>query len=546
VKPNLRYLGLAAALGLALPSSQAELVTISGKAPSVVEAMQAVARELEPVDDPKQPLPIRLERIAAFKYTPATADKLRALFGTDNPLTIERVPAKADGRAWRARLQPLHYLSAPGSGLDWDEAILDLTLDKAGITQETAGRWNSISAGDGSTRLSASGITSSTREKRGFAGLWFGDSHVRVASVRVDGKSGPAFAMENLSFDWHTLERPKAVEVAYQSRIGAVAVAGERVEDIRFKLRVTQLDKQALADMQAESERQRKQAPAAAPAVPATQEQQLELLKPYLRSFGRSAIVRGTAIEIDEISARYHGNKASIRGHVGLAGAVESDLDDFKALAKKIVAKFEIRVPLAIVRDIAGAIATKQAQQQTQQRGNGANTQNPAGMGQIMTDVIVGKLVGGGFARIENEVLVSNLEYRNGELSANGKKVELPKPAVTNQSTGAVQRSRLAPNALQARRIEDSCRLPDFPEDVLERDLPLQAGFAYRIDAEGKVEDVRVTASSGHPAWDQAVVDAFGQCRYIPALQDGKPTGVQIDWNVARKAGGPRSPNPTP
>jgi uncharacterized protein YdgA (DUF945 family) len=63
--------------------------------------------------------------------------------------------------------------------------------------------------------------------------------------------------MENLSFDWRTVERPKAIEMAYESKIGAVAVAGERVEDLRFALRLTNLDKKALAEMQAESERLR-------------------------------------------------------------------------------------------------------------------------------------------------------------------------------------------------------------------------------------------------------------------------------------------------
>jgi hypothetical protein len=38
------------------------------------------------------------------------------------------------------------------------------------------------------------------------------------------------------------------------------------------------------------------------------------------------------------------------------------------------------------------------------------------------------------------------------------------------------------------------------------------------------------------------MVEALGQCRYIPALQDGKPIGLQIDWSVARTPGGPRSP----
>jgi hypothetical protein len=42
------------------------------------------------------------------------------------------------------------------------------------------------------------------------------------------------------------------------------------------------------------------------------------------------------------------------------------------------------------------------------------------------------------------------------------------------------------------------------------------------------------------------MIEALGQCRYIPALQDGKPIGMRIDWSVVRTAGGPRSPAPWP
>jgi TonB family protein len=485
-------------------------------------------------------MPVRLERMATFQPTPATAAKLRAVFGTEHPFTIVRRPARpGSGGAWRARLQPLHYESVPGSGADWSEGILDLTLDKTGTIVDSTGSWNSLSAGDGNLRVTANAISSSSHEKRGYAGLWFGDSHVRVASVRFDNKPSGTLTMDQLSFDWRMVERPKTVEASYESRIRAITVGGERVEDVRFAMRLTNLDKKALAEMQAEGERLHKQAAA---AVQPTPEQQLDTLKPYLRSFGKSAMARGTALEIDEISARYHGNKATLRGRVALAGAVESDLDDFKALAKKIVAKFELRVPMALVRDITGAVAAKQAQQQ----GTAANTQGTAQLGQTMTDVVVGKLVGGGYARLENEVLVSNLEFRDGKLSANGKEIGLPKVVPAAAPPVASQHTNLPPNALQARRIEESCRLPDFPDEVVAQDKPMRAGFAWRVDAQGKVENVRVTAPSGYPGWDQSMTEVLEQCRYIPALQDGKPIGLQVDWSVARSAGGPRSPVPSP
>jgi outer membrane biosynthesis protein TonB len=209
---------------------------------------------------------------------------------------------------------------------------------------------------------------------------------------------------------------------------------------------------------------------------------------------------------------------------------------------KKIAARFEIRVPVAMVRDISGIVAARQSAQQ----GAAANGMSVAQLGQTMSDVVVGKLLGAGYARLENDVLVSTVEFRNGKLTANGKEIALPTAPPGSQGPVSNQRSDLPPNALQARRIEDSCRLPDFPDEVLAQDKALTAGFFYRVNERGTVENTRVTAPSGYPVWDQAMVDALGQCRYIPALQDGRPIGMQMDWSVTRTKGGPRSPIPTP
>jgi TonB family protein len=533
---------LAASL-LAVPAAHAADAAVRPVKPApgpVMDAMQSLARDMQADQDPRLPLPAQLERAAAFRPMPATAAKLRAVFGNDHPYTIERRPAKAGRLAYRARLQPLHYKGDAGVRTDWDEALLDLDMDKAGKTVDFTGRWNTVSAEDPAMRLSAEGITLSGHQRRSEDKLWFGNGQLRIARVRGETpqtpNAGTDLSLNDLRMDWRTVEHPKTVDMQFQQRIGSIDAAGEKVEDVRLDVRIVNIDRATMVALQAAGERQRQQLKTMTP------EQQLAAVKPLFQDFGKAAIARGSSIEIDEISARYRGNKASIRGRIGTAGAVEADLGDLKTLVKKIVASFEIRVPVAMVRDIAGVVAAKQAKQQ----GAAANGMGPAQMGQTLTDIVVGKLVGGGYARIENDVLVSKVEFRDGELTANGKKVELPKPAAGGAVPAVTQRPTLPANTLQARRIEDSCRLPDFPDEVVDQDQPLHAGFSYRVDAEGKVENVRVRTSSGYPAWDQAMVEALGLCRYIPALQDGKPLGLQIDWNVARTRGGPRSPVPTP
>ena len=540
---NFRTLALAAALGLALPV-QADPIKVNGTLPPSLDALQSLARELTPGGDPKLPLRAKLERLERFEPTPATADKLRAVFGTAHPFLFERQPDQAGRPAWRATLLPQHLASSPASSVDWDAAIVDLTLDRSGTTLDLNGNWNSLSATDGNAQLTARGMTLSGHQRLGNGGMWFGSTQMRVANVRVESKTGmPAMAMDDLRFEASMVEHPKAVDVAYDSRIGAIGVAGERVEDIHFAMHVANLDKQVMAEFKAASERQRAQAGTAAPAP--TPAQQLEAMQPLLRSFARSAQTRGTFIEIDDFSARYHGSRATLHGRIGLAKG-GAGADDLKALARRIVARFEIKVPLAIVRDIAGAVAARQA---AAQQSHAPAAPNPQ-VAQTITDVIVGKLVGGGYARVENDALVSTAEWRDGMLRANGKPVPLPdltgaktptpSPASQTVTAGASLDSPtapLAPDALRARRIEASCRLPDYPAEVVSRNQPLRLVLSYRIAVDGRVLDPAIASPSRFPAWDSAALAALAQCAYVPALQGRKPVEVPMRWTIQREPG---------
>lgn len=533
MKAKLPTLVLAASLGLILPAAQADSAAANGTPPPVLDALQSLARELPQTGDPKQPLRAQFERLESFQPTPATAAKLNAVFGTDHPLRFTRQPDQAGHTAWRATLLPLHYASGPDAGADWDQALLDLSLDKTGTLLDGTGSWNSVSASDGNVRFTARGLTLSSHQRRGHDGLWFGATQMRVASVRVEPKTGVPMTMDELRFEARTTEHPKSVDMAYDSRIGAIGIAGERVEDVHFGMRVVNLDRKVLAEFKAASERQHE------PSAALTPGQQLESMKPLLRSFASSVQARGTVIEIDDFSARYHGNTATVRGRIAMANAGASGLDDVKALARRIVARFEVKVPLAIVRDIAGAVAARQA----------AAQQSNVAAGQTITDVIVGKLVGGGFARVENDALVSTIEWRDGVLHANGKQVALPNvpvpapgPTSASQtvSTGSgmeVPAAPLPPDALRARRVEASCRLPDYPDEVVRQNRPLRLVLTYRIDTEGKVRDPAVASPSRFPAWDQAALAALAQCTYVPALKSGAPIELPMVWTIQREPG---------
>lgn len=83
--------------------------------------------------------------------------------------------------------------------------------------------------------------------------------------------------------------------------------------------------------------------------------------------------------------------------------------------------------------------------------------------------------------------------------------------------------SRLADRA-NPELIKDS--RPTIPSSVPEG-LSLTVVIEYTVTADGDVEDVRVTRSSGYKALDRAVVDSASRLKYKPAVQDGVPRSVK-------------------
>src|SRR5206468_9896383 len=170
---------------------------------------------------PRLPLRAAFERMEAFRPTPATADNLRAAFGTEHPYLFARQPDKAGRPVWRATLLPLHFQPSANSDIEWETGMLDLTLDKTGNGLDIDGSWPRLSIADDTARMTASGMTLRGRQQRGYGGVWYGGAQFNVASVRVGPKTGgDVFTMTDLRTAMSTTEHAKTADVLYDARIG--------------------------------------------------------------------------------------------------------------------------------------------------------------------------------------------------------------------------------------------------------------------------------------------------------------------------------------
>lgn len=531
--------GVLAATALAFPLALAAQETPAPAAPhaantELLQVSSAAVKEIQHVLDGKDTLARKLERLSDFRHAPDTAARLNAIFGNERPWSLERNGAGTPGYRWT--LQPLRY-TAPGGGLlEWSDFPVELSLDKSGKQLAFRGTWASFGFTDESGRVEMRDAAISGSQRQGNGLFWVGTMQGHIASVDFDlHKPQPVkLALRELWMRSDVRERPKAVDYTQSFGIKALEVAGHQIDDLTFAYRVANVDKAALNAFYLAEQKLSAQGKAKPDAA------DLDALLPLFKQFARTASKNKTVLRIDEISASYHGQKAVLRGSVGMAGVTEADLKDFAGLAKRVDARFELRVPVALLREVATAIAQQQAQAQAAQGGAAPDVAKTA---QDMTDAIVGKVLGNGYAKLENDVLVAPLSFRGGVLRVNGKVVDLPKPPQQPKQPKQPQpvAAAAAPeHFMQARRVSDSCTLPDYPAAVVEGDKPLTASLQFSVEADGGLRGLRLAQSSGYPDYDAALLQAFGTCRFIPALRAGKPVAHADTFTLAREPGSAR------
>jgi TonB family protein len=526
VKPVLLRRILAATVFIAPLSHAADEAAKPAAAaqPVMFQAFAAAVQEMRQAYDQDAHPNAYFEKMLTFQHSPETMQLIVEAFGTDRPWGLEKVGVEQGKTHWRSPLFALRRTTPSGGTVEWSELTSDVLVDQAGKTLEFRAAWPSFSYEDKDALITLrDGALAGTNRRSGK--LWYGNMEGSLASVEVAGKTKPlSMAMRDLRFASKVEERPRTVQMTQTFGIKAIEFAGERIDDFTIAMRVANLEKAALVAMQeAEKKLGAKQV--------ATRDD-LSAMMPLFKTMLRGAAKYKTALLVDEMSFAYHGHKAMLKGRVGLDGVREADLADMAKVAKRVQARVEIKVPLALVREVALTVARQQLAAAAAAGKAQAQPQDLAKVAQSVTDAVVGKLLGNGYARLQNDMLVSTIEFRDGVLRVNGKKIDLPKPAKA-PAPGAA-------NYMQSRRITDSCTLPDYPAQVVEKDAELALTLQYVVDPEGKLRDLQLAQPSGFTDFDGALLRAFNECRFIPALKDGKPVEQTVTQTFRREPGSTR------
>lgn len=498
--------------------------------PRAATAVTAAATEIQAVMEEGPHLGRNLARLSSFRHTPQTAAALRDAFGKEQPWRLEQRGA----RNFRFELEALRHTLDNGAVVAWSAFPIDMEVDKTGQRLNYGGLWPQASLEHAGVNMAMHGLALDAKQRRGKGGLWFGDIGVKVERLSMQG--GPAapqqaqVRMNALRFAGRTLERRRTVDIVQRLDIASFEVADERIDNLTMAYRFENLDKAALVKLAAVAKQHQ--------ARGADARQALGELAGTMRRFMRAAASHKSGIVVERISASYRGHTAVLHGRVGLNGVEEADLRTPMLMLKRIDARFEVALPVALVRAVGLSVAKRQAAARGQVN---ATEQELQAVAQSISDVIVGKLLGGGYARLEDDVLRATIEIRNGSVRLNGKPIDLPKPK--QPTPGPVPGVPTPPGqgvSMPPRRIDGSCTLPDYPETVVARDAPLALTLRVMVDANGQPGMIKVVAPSDFPDYDRAVQAAVATCRYVPALKDNALVPQGVTLSLVREPGSKR------
>lgn len=486
-------------------------------------ATMSMAQEIDDVINDSPDLGRNLEKLTTFQHSPKTAELLKEAMGNPQPWRFERTGADKAGTRYRFSFPAHRHELGDGGVLNWREMPVDMTLDARGRL-DYRGTWSGMLAEKGETTMSLQGMTLSGKQRIGKGNVWYGPMSAQIADVTLNApdKSGEMFAVKlsDLGFDSDVIEKPKAVDIALRLKVGSIALAGEELKNVTMAYRLTNIDKTSLESMVA---LQRK-----AKATADVDKLDIDAMLKEMGQFVRAAAKANTAIVIDRIGAEFGGYAFTLKGRIGMRGVKDSDFDALPMLMTRIDARFDLALPLGMVKAISLSVARQQ------QRKNGAPETGPEveAMAKNMADMVIGRMTADGYARLDKGVLRSTVVLREGKLTVNGKPVKLPSPKVPAKSDDAA--------VVAPRRDETSCVLPAYPAQVIADDAPLLVTVSLLVHADGDIGSPVVEYGSAWPEFDAALSEALAECDYVPGRANGKPVDDTIKMMFKREQGSTR------
>lgn len=398
------------------------------------------AHDLGALLGPEDTLAKALANYRQFEHSPATRRKLQSVFGDQRPFEFSGVAAGKGAIRYRLGFPGRGYLSPSGSNYSWSSFKLDLLRNKAETRQRGSAEWKLVSVLNEGSSLLGANMFYDSKQTRAPGGLWFGSERYRIGTLMFGGLDAPATSaatadstrsaeggpvdaaseadkghsgtIQGLELRSDMRQRGAVTELRYQLTAQSIVVKPGPlpVQDVSLKLRILNVNTAALSDFRSGLH--------AVVFGQVSADERAGLMQPLWERLLKTTLTQGVVLIIDELSARYNGNKAALKARVSFDQLREDDVATPGVLLQKMVADIDLRVPVALAKDLAYVMARPHFSADMDETKLRASSDAVAAK-------LIGKLVGGGLARVERNELRMAIQFKGGKLSADGKPLSL-------------------------------------------------------------------------------------------------------------------------
>ena len=384
--------------------------------PALLKLYLDAVKDLKQISGHRASLKERVEAARTFTFSPETKAGLQSAFGNDDPvhITVEDLPGGGAAIHGKSDVldhtdpkdgSTLHIDAATGESVvnrDYSGVKFDVTMPDVKLT------WT------GDPKLfDMSGISVHGDNTMGPYNFPVGKSSFAAERMRISDNAAFTLDFNNLAVDADVVARKKMFDMHYDYRIASIDWGSDKVENINNDVALLNIDGKSMEELTdfAETVNVAGQADAA----------QNEAVMKMLKRFALELSKHNGVIEIRDLSAQYHGQKAGLAGRVTLPNLKQADLDSMQKTYEKLAVRLRLHVPMAMVDEITHSISRKMMEAQAKQ--SGAPVTDMAvdlvarGLISKMSDILIKQQK---WAHMEKDELVTVFELKKGKLYLDG------------------------------------------------------------------------------------------------------------------------------
>jgi hypothetical protein len=400
-------------------------------------ARQAIEHEMARRMDPGKGKPILLDQPSTQQPTDVEKAALRTVFGSEQPLIVKRTGAVGKATHYSATLPTVQY-RAGDTQITWPDASWEYSVN--GDTVDHAIRWGYFDVLRPDFHIIFININTDGRQTRG-ANVHQQQAQAAIIQFQETKGSGSAQASA-VKLREQTSEKNKKLEQHIEFSTERLGFGnGVLLNDLHLDMRLRGLNASLWQQLNDVTE--------------ADQDK-------FIRTLMRPLMLQGARLELDDLSASFGGGTLRLRGDIGMPGVKPRDLSTVEGAFNAVEAHLHVELPLATLRSFA-MVATHHKLESDGEQVLDAQAQ-------ATYSYLLGKIIADGYARLEKDKLIAEIEVKRGQITINGRA----------QPYSLIQLLAMLHKKNQAPPEEDH----SLPTALLWRDRPLEQVQLFGVNGD--------------------------------------------------------------